>query len=196
MLLLYEYLLPELPCTCIMVFVSGIRLQSYRLRQFNQHVFAHQNMRSTDSKPFFITDFFNLSFISLEIKNCKYKYIFNILVSSIKILKIPGLEKFISKKHWQSKRPPIFHTTIVTFENISKTEDVLKKSFFFIIRTSIATATPIHHITRSLQPAVIDNSKKCKPRGAQAPRPTPWAPRRLVSLQKMKFMFFLALLRF
>ena len=181
MLLLYEYLLPGLPCTCIMVFVSGIRLQSYRLRQFNQHVFAHQNMRSTDSKPFFITAFFTLPFISLEIKNCKYKYIFNILVSSIKILKIPGLKKNSFQKSIGSPSDLQFFTQPLSLSKIYQKQKMYWKNlFFFIIRTSIATATPIHHITRSLQPAVIDNSKKCKPRGAQAPRPTPWAPRRLV----------------
>ena len=151
MLLLYEYLLPRLPCTCIMVFVCGIRLQSYRLRQFNQHVFAHQNMRSTDSKPFFITAFFTLPFISLEIKNCKYKYIFNILVSWIKILKIPGLKKIHFKKALAVQATSNFSHNHCHFRKYIKNRRCIEKIFFFfIIRTSIATATPIHHITRSL----------------------------------------------
>ena len=60
-----QYFVPGLLCINIMDFVSGIRLQGYRLRQFNQHVFVQQNMRSTDSKLFFITIFFILWFISL-----------------------------------------------------------------------------------------------------------------------------------
>ena len=148
MLLLYEYLLPRLLCTCIMVFVCGIRLQSYRLRQFNQHVFAHQNMRSTDSKPFFITAFFTLPFISLEIKNCKYKYIFNILVSSIKILKIPGLKKNSFQKSIGSPSDLQFFTQPLSLSKIYQKQKMYWKNLFFFHYKNVncdSNTDPPHH---------------------------------------------------
>ena len=151
MLLLYQYLLPGLPCTCIMDFVSGIRLQSYRLRQFNQHVFAHQNMRSTDSKPFFITAFFTLSFISLEIKNCKYKYIFNIMVSSTKILKIPGLKKIHFKKALAVQATSNFSHNHCHFRKYIKNRRCIEKIFLHYKNVNCDSNTdPPHH---SLPPA-------------------------------------------
>ena len=114
----------------IMDFVSGVRLQSYRLRQFNQDVFAKQNMRSTTSQTFFITSLSSfVDLYPLEIKNCKYKCIFNILISSMKILKFL---KFHFKKGLAIQWGPLnLYILIVNFENISKTDNVLKIIFSF-----------------------------------------------------------------